>query len=65
MMQKYGIMILISRKHIKSFKYYKSILCDIRRHLMGQELSDLSIKDLQYFENILEMSLKGIRMRKV
>ncbi|XP_059446393.1 MADS-box transcription factor 23-like [Corylus avellana] len=34
------------------------------RQLMGQELSGLSIKDLQNFENILEMSLKGIRIRK-
>ncbi|XP_062177505.1 MADS-box transcription factor 23-like [Alnus glutinosa] len=37
---------------------------ECNRHLMGQELSGLSIKDLQYFENILEMSLKGVRMRK-
>jgi MADS-box transcription factor len=32
---------------------------------MGQDLYGLSIKDLQNFENTLEMSLKAIRMRKV
>ncbi|XP_059446394.1 MADS-box transcription factor 23-like [Corylus avellana] len=37
---------------------------EYNRHLMGQDLSGLSLKDLQNFENILEMSLKGIRMRK-
>jgi hypothetical protein len=32
---------------------------------MGQDSSGLSIKDLQNFENTLEMSLKAIRIRKV
>ncbi|KAE8008288.1 hypothetical protein FH972_004810 [Carpinus fangiana] len=31
---------------------------------MGQDLSGLSLKDLQNFENILGMGLKGIRMKK-
>ncbi|KAI3874325.1 hypothetical protein MKX03_025538 [Papaver bracteatum] len=34
------------------------------RQLMGQELSSLSVKELQNLENQLEMSLRGVRMQK-
>ncbi|KAL4566101.1 hypothetical protein LXL04_030211 [Taraxacum kok-saghyz] len=34
------------------------------RRMMGEKLSGLSVKDLQGMENQLEMSLKGIRMKK-
>lgn len=39
-------------------------LHESHRQLMGQKLSGLSIKELQYLENQLEMSLGGVRMKK-
>ncbi|XP_019175061.1 PREDICTED: MADS-box transcription factor 23-like isoform X1 [Ipomoea nil] len=34
------------------------------RQMMGEELTGLSVKDLQSLENQLEMSLRGVRTRK-
>lgn len=33
--------------------------------MMGEELSTLTVKELQGLENQLEISLRGVRMRKV
>ncbi|XP_039040121.1 MADS-box transcription factor 23-like [Hibiscus syriacus] len=52
------------KKEVSSLRQQLQYWQDYHRQLMGEELSGLSVKDLQSLENQLETSLKNIRMRK-
>lgn len=52
------------QKEATSLRQQLQSLQENHRQLMGEELSGLSVQDLQYLEKQLEMSLRGVRMQK-
>ncbi|XP_074304578.1 MADS-box transcription factor 23-like isoform X2 [Silene latifolia] len=58
---------LNSESQLKEAEVIRHQLQDLQeshRQLMGQKLNGLSIKELNYLENQLEMSLQGVRTKK-
>ncbi|KAI6701591.1 hypothetical protein NL676_015915 [Syzygium grande] len=54
----------LRQREVADLKQQLLDMQDNRRHLMGEDLSSLSFKNLQNLEKQLERSLKAIRMRK-
>lgn len=63
--QKYAHERKFSNKSIKLLMKYVVLIYNISRHFMGEDLADLSLKELQSVEQQIDSGLKLIRSRKV
>lgn len=63
--QKYALERKFSNKSIKLLMTYVVLIYNVSRHFMGEDLADLSLKELQSVEQQIDSGLKLIRSRKV
>ncbi|KAI8554340.1 hypothetical protein RHMOL_Rhmol05G0091100 [Rhododendron molle] len=63
--ENHGCAFVVDNKQWQGMQIHTIFALDCYRQLMGEELSGLNVNKLQNLENQLEMSLKGVRSRKI